>query len=282
MTAKNFTGGLTLNTPEFFARQQGVAANAVGIHLLIAAKYNGGVAIGHKFNKNQNDPREWIERINSTSLVVGWGDWGHFRQLCSFIRELILGIKDLITEEYVTNSFLIDRAALLLESASQSSQPYGVALVFIDLGEEKLSILHFNGKIMRRSQFGVLGGYDYEDLKRLKEESKIVLAKHGIKPGGLAYDPPPEVIQELDDVYVRSIKTPLKSALVTLEKIYGERDLLDTKEEAIGAVKNTLLKHDPPSKKETFEITTFENGNFESIYFTRRKQKMLACNPSRK
>ena len=31
--------------------------------------------------------------------------------------------------------------------------------------------------------------------------------------------------------------------------------------------------HDPPSKRETFEITTFENGNFEIVYFTREKKE---------
>ena len=274
---QNFFGGLTLNTPEFFAAQQSVAVGAIGSNMLIAARYKNGVAIGHKFNKNQNNPREWIEEINEASLAVGWGDHGHFRRLCSLLRRLILEVKDRVSGDYVTNFYLINQLALVLESASQNSKPCRVSFLFVDLNEEKLVILHFDGKMMTRSQFGILGGYEYQDLRQMKVESDFILAKHGIKQNKLPINPLPGIIQELDDAYYRSIKSPLKDAIIFLENIYGERDFLDTKDEAIDAIKNALLKYDPPSKKETFEITVIEGGNLESIYFKREKKESLPC-----
>lgn len=145
MNAKNFSGGLTLNTPEFFREQQNLAIDAIGSHLLVAARFQNGVAIGHKFNKRQNYQREWIWQINDTNIVVGWGDLGHFRRLLGFMREIGREVKDLVTEKYVTDFPLKKDMAQLLEHASSSSQPYRVSLLFVNLAEEKLFILHFDG-----------------------------------------------------------------------------------------------------------------------------------------
>lgn len=273
MNAKNFSGGLTLNTPEFFREQQNLAIDAIGSHLLVAARFQTGVAIGHKFNKRQNYPREWIERINDTIIVAGWGDLGHFKRLLGFMREIGREVKDLVTEKYVTDFPLKKNMAQLLEHASSSSQPYRIDLLFVNLAEEKLFILHFDGRSMHKSQFGVLGGYAYQDKQHLKTESDIILSKYGIAQNALPRNPPLGVMEDLNDAYERSVKTPLKDALLTLEEIYGDRDFLETKAEASDAVKNTLFLHDPQSKRETFEITIFENGNFESVYFTREKKE---------
>lgn len=270
---KQLTQGLVLNTPEFYQRQHSAAIASIGSNLLVAARYKNGTAIGHKYNRTQNNPRQWIEQVSDTSLMAGWGKWGHFQRICKFARANSSKTRRILGEDYITNFSLIGKLDFLFESASNASQPYHVSLLFIDLSEEKHTILHFDGSLIKRSQFAVLGGYEYQDLKQMKEESDIILAKHNIDPNRLPNQPHPKVIQELDDAYIRSIKAPLKSALVTLEEIYGDKDLLDTKEEAIEAVKNTLFEHDPPSKRETFEITTFENGDFESVYFTREKKE---------
>src|SRR3989344_3960600 len=113
MSVNEFSSGMTLNTPEFFREQQDFAMDAIGSHLLIAARYKNGAAIGHKFNKRQNDSKEWIERINDTSLVVGWGDLGHFELLRGFMRKLRSEVKDVVTENYVTDFALKRDSALL-------------------------------------------------------------------------------------------------------------------------------------------------------------------------
>jgi hypothetical protein len=281
MSADNASGGFTLNTPEFFHEQQQCAIDIIGCHLLVAARYKKGIAFGHKFNKRQNDHGELIEQINDTSTVVGWGDLGHFEQICSFMRDIRRRIKDLITENYITDFALKANTARLLESASISSQPYCVELLFIDLDEEKLTILFSNGRKMKKSQFCVLGGYAYQDHTQLNIESEVILAKYGFSSYDLPRNPPPDLTADLNDAYQRSTRTPLKDALLTLEEIYGDNAVLNAKEDAISAVKNTLFSHDPPSKQETFEITVFENGKFERFEFKRKKNANAHNLPSR-
>ncbi len=234
MKGQGTTTRSVLNTPEFFFIREGDAFAKIGSHMLIAALYEGGLVIGNKFHERLQRERQWLSTIDETKLLCGYGDWGDVQEVQSFIEDRCINIRDFLNDDYITVAYLRKNLRRLLKDAYIESSPVEANFLIADVKEAELNIVEFRGSVSRVLGFGILGGYSYT----------------------------------ANPAHVH----PLKDAITTLEGIFAGRNALASLDEAMDAVKQTLFLHDPPSKKEIFELTVFENNSLHSVYVKREKK----------
>ena len=245
-----------LQTPEFFRAKEEQAAYAIGRHLLISTFFNGGVAIGMRFDPRRNVPLQWIKLIVPHILVVGWGEYSHFETVSGYIVQEAQRLTDCVGENYVTLPAISKILSPFFKKEFEVAIPYSLDILLIDVKDYKLRLLGFKSDLTLLHSFGALGGYPYVDEN---EWEKV------IKKGNPAESA--EIDSELRNLAM-NLKFPRKLAIAHLDKKFKSREILENKKEAIDLVKETLFKFDPPSKKELFNLVSYEpegdKGKLES------------------
>src|SRR3989338_3289861 len=235
---ENQNSSTVIQTSDLFLMKEGDAADKIGRHLLIVACYKNGAVIGSRFDKRQNEEQQWIKKLNSTSLVVGLGQYGCFRSFCDLADLLKLSITDnFLQERYVTLPVYDKYLTPIIRSAYESGKPLALDIMYVNLRSSKLKMARFNGDTATYVGFGVLGGYPYQD--------RPMHTLTGAETKGKTREQMSEMMKEM---FESGVRNPVKDA-----------------------VKAGLFECDPPSKKETFELTVFENGELKSVYLERPK-----------
>lgn len=262
--AENRGGGNFLQTPDFIHYKTLMAQDDIGRHLLIAALFEGGAVIGHRFRPRQQEARQWIYDVDNSLLLIGWGSSLEvFRSVQRFAYEVEAGLQQLLrSDRYVTPVALYKKIAGEFADKFESRIPYPLDVMLLDLISYNIYVINFAGRVKKFSGFGIIGGYNYqEEIGRTPFNFP--------DPSGTKY--PMEFVQTVQFA-------PLKDAVAEMLKNCGEKDFLKSSDEAVGVVKNALLKFDPPSKHEQFEINIFDQGEFkETIYFKRDPQPKPAA-----
>jgi len=261
-------GGFFLQTSEFLKDKEIKAKSTIGRYILVAALYEKGAVLGHRFKPRQNKPHQWLYQLGDEHLVAGWSeDWASFKALEGIIYNIEIGEEDLFGPEHsATLPSIFKKIARYLRAVSIESIPIPIDSLFVDTVVHKIVQVDFSGAINNRIGFGVLGGFPYQDP--YTEEEMKIMAKAAMLGGRMT----PEERTKLEEESKKSFHAPLKEAVTRLESIYKGRDFLDTKDEALVAVKSTLLECDPPSKSEEFELNVLENGELTSSFFKREKK----------
>jgi len=258
---ENQNSSTVIQTSDLFLMKEGDAADKIGRHLLIIALYKNGAVIGSRFDKRQNEEQQWIKKLNSTSLVVGLGQYGCFRSFCDLADLLKLSITDnFLQERYVTLPVYDKYLTPIIRSAYESGKPLALDIMYVNLRSSKLKMARFNGDTATYVGFGVLGGYPYQD--------RPMHTLTGAETKGKTREQMSEMMKEM---FESGVRNPVKDAVKKMESYYGEKKHLDATDDAMDAVKAALFECDPPSKKETFELTVFENGELKSVYLERPK-----------
>ena len=258
---ENQNSSTVIQTSDLFLMKEGDAADKIGRHLLIIALYKNGAVIGNRFDKRQNEEQQWIKKLNPTSLVVGLGQYGCFRSFCDLADSLKLSITDnFLPGRYVTLPVYDKYLTPMIRSAYESGKPLALDIMYANLRASKLKMSRFNGDTATYVGFGVLGGYPYQDQPMQALTSKETQCKTK-----------QQISETMRNMFESGVRNPVKDAVKKMESFFGEKKYLDATDDAMDAVQETLFLCDPPSKKETFELTVFENGELKSVYLERPK-----------
>lgn len=259
---ENQNHGIIVQTEDLLLRKESDAAGKIGNHLLVTAFYKKGAVIGNRFDKRQNEERQWIKKINSTSLIIGLGQYGSFDSFChqaDLIKSSVTG--NYLPERYMTLPVYHKFLATLAKTSYDEGRPIPLDIIYANVTDSKIKMVRFNGDSDVYYGFGVLGGYGFQappvpltkEETEGKNEQEIMLLK--------------------EKKFGESLKFPVKDAIKKMESFYGNKKYLGSMDEAMDAVRTTMFECDIPSKKELFEFTVFENGEFESVYVERGQQK---------
>lgn len=262
------SGGFFLQTPEFLKFKEARAKSTIGRYLLIAALYEKGVVVGHRFKPRQQEPHQWLYELGSDHLMAAWSeDWASFKALEQIVYNIEIGEENLFGPEHLSTApSVYKKVARQLRREHVERMPIQIDALFIDIPMHKIMKVDFSGTMDSYIAFGILGGLEYQD-PLTKEEMKIIM-KAQIS-GGLVT---PAEQTKLDEGDKKAFHAPLKEAILHLESLYQGKEYLDTKDAALDAVRTTLLLCDPLSKSEEFELNVFEEGEITSARFTREKQ----------
>ncbi len=234
------SGGI-LQTADFFLQKEFRTAYDIGGHMQIAVLFAGGVVFGMKFDPRQNTEMQWLDPMTPTIILSGWGEYSHFQIIKQQVEFESQMLADYVGERYVTVPFLSKSICPVLHKQFVHSVPHAVNILLADVLSGNIRCIDFKGHLKLLKRFGILGGYEY------------------IVSGG-----------EVEMVENPKTEFPRKKAILYLEEKFKGRDILDSKAKAVKMVGQTLIRFDPPSKKETFIIIAYENLKFECAVIERK------------
>ena len=245
----NHNGGI-LQTPDFFMQKSILAESRVGAHMLLAIPFENGVVFGMRFDARRNRKVQWIKPVTQFLLVAGWGEYADFMAISQFLDDSAQSMEEFVGEDYVTLPCISKIVSPFIKQKFENSVPFVLDILLIDVLTRQMCLIDLQGNIMLLEHFGVLGGYHY-----MKEEPRENITR-----------------EDFEKLIVFPRKSAIKFLSEVLENGKNRKSILN-KTNATKILTQTLFSFDPSSKKETFEIVTYENQVFMSFIIERKKNK---------
>lgn len=238
-------GGI-LQTPEFFLDKGFFAESLIGSHILLAVPFEGGIAFGMRFDSRRNKPMQWVKPVTPQVIMAGWGEYADFLTVFQRLNDMAQSMTEFVGENYVSLPWVYKIASPFMKEKFESSVPFSLDILLADALSRQLCLVDLQGNVMLLEHFGILGGYHY--MKKMPGE-----------------DISQEEMKKL-------LVFPRKDAIKYFNREL-EKETISDKEKAIKILTQALFRFDPISKKETFEIVTYQDHVFTSHIIERTKTK---------
>ena len=235
------SGGI-VQTPEFLLAKEGRAGYEIGGHILAAGLYPDGAAFGMRYDPRRNSELQWLRLLTPTVVCAGWGEYSHLQMVSQFLENSAQNLGDYVGEPYVTLSYLTKIACPFIKQQFEEGIPYSLDILLVDVLNREIRFIDFHGNLAAFKGFGVLGGYPYY-----------------VEPTAPDGEPGTEF--------------PRKLAVGYLEKKFNGHEIFHDQKEAVKVITETVMRFDPPSKKELFSIVTYAAGSekFECAIVERKQ-----------
>jgi len=272
-----------LITPEFIQMKFEEARARLGKHIMVGVSYSNGVVVGKTFNARSNEIRRGFWTVGSglgTVLVAAIGDYRDLIVLKSATKTEELTLIDWITSRYTTCRAVIKTVSGIFESALGDIKDIAADVVCADTRENMFWLVDMSMRTRNFADFVVTGAPRYSPEIRPdafpKDERDVML--------GVVQNPSPElesrIKKRFTDAAAYFSKFDRPTAVEYLKQQckrmpYAKRN----KELAILLVAKTLIRFDPPSESECFELAFLEREQRGDTINVRFKTDMHQLTP---
>ena len=267
---------MIIQTPELIEQKNADARSRIGKHILIGMSCPYGGGLGKTFNPRYHAEHQWSWQVAEDDfhlIAAAIGDFGD----CMVVKAAISAHEQFLTEmvgadQITCNALAKNMARAFVQTRENSIQNLAVDLVLYDVRKNRFWHLNDRGQLYTLSDFVVVGADSYQPSLDIREIRKIAPLAAAAMFEESADVKDRNAARELTMRMVKFTEGLGKDAAIKylVEKMiqspYAKRDSTITAQ----LVKEALLKFDPPSQSEQFEIVVMEHHpNKQGVYFNK-------------